>query len=301
MTPALIIDEAQSLPYHLLEEVRLLSNTEAANGKSLAVALVGQPELAARLNDPRLRQLKQRVALRCELTPLTLEDTAAYIAERVRIAGGIAHLLFTREAVVAIHERSKGIPRTISVICDNALVSGFAADAKPVGADVILEVCRDFAIGAEAEAVAAAFRRAESRTRRRRRRCSAASPGDGVFLFSEVARIMTRLSEALDRANERVTDDRVRQDGSSRPGWAFDAAASSASGAPVTEPIAAPARSNRCRALEMRFPDLATRFSARTSGARSSWAPTRTPRSSNSTAVLPRRCIMRRSNGGPGA
>ena len=96
------------------------------------------------------------MALRCELTPLTLEETAAYIAERVRIAGGIAHLLFTREAVIAIHARSGGVPRTISVICDNALVNGFAADAKPVGPDVIFDVCRDFAIGTEAgEAVAA--------------------------------------------------------------------------------------------------------------------------------------------------
>jgi general secretion pathway protein A len=146
-TLALIVDEAQSLPHELLEEVRLLSNTEAANGRSLAVALVGQPELAARLNDPALRQLKQRVTLRCELTALSLEETAAYISERVRIAGGVGYLLFTREAVMAIHEQSAGIPRTISVICDNALVNGFAADTKPVGPDIIHEVCRDFAIG----------------------------------------------------------------------------------------------------------------------------------------------------------
>lgn len=153
---ALVVDEAQSLPYELLEEVRLLSNMEASTGRPLAVALVGQPELATRLDDPSLRQLKQRVALRCQLTPLALDETAAYIVERVRIAGGIAHLLFTREAVIAIHERSGGIPRTISVICDNALVNGFAADAKPVGPDVIHEVCRDFAIGATAAIPAAA-------------------------------------------------------------------------------------------------------------------------------------------------
>jgi type II secretory pathway predicted ATPase ExeA len=152
---ALIVDEAQSLPHELLEEVRLLSNTEAANGRTLAVALVGQPELAAGLNDPALRQLKQRVALRCELRPLTLEETAACIAERVRIAGGVGYLLFSREAVMAIHERSRGIPRTISVICDNALVSGFAADQKPVGPELIQEVCRDFGIGTEADSQAA--------------------------------------------------------------------------------------------------------------------------------------------------
>jgi general secretion pathway protein A len=142
---ALIVDEAQSLPHELLEEIRLLTNTEG-NGRAAAVALVGQPELADRLNEPRLRQLKQRVSLRCELPPLDLRDTAAYITLRVRVAGGNADLLFTRDAVIAIHEYSRGIPRLMSVICDNALVSGFAADVKPVGRDLILEVCRDFAL-----------------------------------------------------------------------------------------------------------------------------------------------------------
>ena len=140
---AVIVDEAQSLPHELLEEIRLLTNTEAG-GCSVAVALVGQPELAARLNEPQLRQLKQRVALRCELPPLDLRETAAYIAARVRIAGGDAGMLFTRDAVIAIHEHSGGIPRLTSVICDNALVAGFAADVKPVGHDLVLEVCRDF-------------------------------------------------------------------------------------------------------------------------------------------------------------
>jgi general secretion pathway protein A len=144
---ALVVDEAQSLPHELLEEIRLLTNTETATGRSLAVALVGQPELAARLNDVKLRQLKQRVALRCELMPLDLRETAAYIAARVRVAGGNADMLFTREGVLAIHEHAKGIPRTISVICDNALVNGFATEVKPVGRDVIEEVCRDFELG----------------------------------------------------------------------------------------------------------------------------------------------------------
>jgi len=144
--PALVVDEAQSLPHELLEEIRLLTNLEASSGKSLAVALVGQPELADRLNDPSLRQLKQRIALRCELPALDLRETAAYITARIRTAGGSAELLFSREAVIAIHEHSKGIPRTISVICDNALVNGFAADLRPVGRDVVLEVCRDFHI-----------------------------------------------------------------------------------------------------------------------------------------------------------
>ncbi len=143
---ALVVDEAQSVPYELLEEIRLLTNAEAPNGRSLAVALVGQPELARRLDEARLRQLKQRVVLRCELTPLTLKDTAAYISARVKTAGGEATQLFTRGAVVAIHQQSGGIPRVISVICDNALVNGFAADQKPVDASVVIDVARSLAL-----------------------------------------------------------------------------------------------------------------------------------------------------------
>ncbi len=140
---ALIVDEAQSLPHDLLEEIRLLTNTQS-DGRSMAVALVGQPELAGRLNEDALRQLKQRVSLRCELPAFGLRDTAAYISARVGIAGGRAENMFNRDAVVAIHEHSKGIPRAISVICDNALLSGYAAAIKPIGRDLIHEVCRDF-------------------------------------------------------------------------------------------------------------------------------------------------------------
>ena len=153
---ALVADEAQSVPYELLEEIRLLTNAEAPTGRSLAVALVGQPELGRRLDEARLRQLKQRVVLRCELTPLTLKDTAAYISGRVKTAGGEATRLFTRDAVVAIHQHSAGIPRVISVICDNALVNGFAADQKPVGVSIINEVCRTLALAPNAAPTVAA-------------------------------------------------------------------------------------------------------------------------------------------------
>jgi len=140
---ALIIDEAQGLPDVLLEEVRLLANIETVTEKLLPVVLVGQPELGERLEQNSLRQLKQRVALRCEIGPLDIRETAAYIAGRIRIAGGNATEIFTRDAVAAIFERSHGIPRTISVICDNALVNGFATDVKPINRQIILEVCRD--------------------------------------------------------------------------------------------------------------------------------------------------------------
>jgi general secretion pathway protein A len=141
---ALVVDEAQSLSTELLEEIRLLANIETTTEKLLPLVLVGQPELAARLEDLNLRQLKQRVALRCEITPFSLAETAEYIASRIRTAGGVVARLFTRQAVMVIHEHSRGIPRTISVMCDNALVSGFALGRQPVDREILLEVCRDF-------------------------------------------------------------------------------------------------------------------------------------------------------------
>jgi general secretion pathway protein A len=141
---ALVVDEAQALPDALLEEIRLLANMESETSKLLPVVLAGQPELAARLNEPGLRQLKQRVALRCELKPLSLADTAAYIASRIRTAGGDPGKIFTREAVTLIHEFSRGVPRTISVMCDNALMSGFALDEPRIDGRIVREVCRDF-------------------------------------------------------------------------------------------------------------------------------------------------------------
>jgi len=141
---SLIIDEAQCLTDGLLEEIRLLANIESASEKLLSIILAGQPEVAARLNHDSLRQLKQRIGLRCTLAPLTRAETAAYIAARMRIAGGDASTVFSAEAIETIHDRSGGIPRTVSVICDNALVSGFALDRRPIDRAIVLEVCRDF-------------------------------------------------------------------------------------------------------------------------------------------------------------
>jgi len=141
---ALVIDEAQCLPDVLLEEIRLLANIESASEKLLSIILAGQPELADRLNQTSLRQLKQRVGLRCALRPLRHDETTAYIAARIGVAGGKTERIFTREAIDTVHECAGGIPRTISVICDNALVTAFALDRRPVDTDVVLEVCRDF-------------------------------------------------------------------------------------------------------------------------------------------------------------
>jgi general secretion pathway protein A len=150
VTPALIIDEAQSLPYELLEEIRLLANIETTRDKLLPIVLAGQPELGDRLNHPSLRQLKQRVGLRCLLRQLDVSETGAYITARVSVAGGVASTLFTREAVMVIHERSQGIPRLISVLCHNALISGFALNQKPITAGIVREVCEDFDLKGDA-------------------------------------------------------------------------------------------------------------------------------------------------------
>jgi general secretion pathway protein A len=147
---ALVVDEAQALSEELLEEIRLLANSETTTQKLLPLVLAGQPELRERLNEPRFRQLKQRIALRCEIAPFTLRETAAYIATRIRTAGGDAALLFTRDAVTLIHEQSKGIPRTISAVCDNALLTGFALGRRPIDREIINNVSRDFDLGASA-------------------------------------------------------------------------------------------------------------------------------------------------------
>jgi len=140
---ALVVDEAQSLSDELLEEIRLLANIETPTAKLISIILAGQPELGERLNQPALRQFKQRIALRGVLAPLSLSETADYIRGRLRMVGGEPTATFTAEAVQAVFAHSGGIPRTISVICENALVTGFALGVRPVGSDIVTEVCRD--------------------------------------------------------------------------------------------------------------------------------------------------------------
>jgi len=139
----MVVDEAQSLTDELFEEIRLLANLETDTRKLLNVVLVGQPELAERLNHPSLSQFKQRIVLRFVLQPLDLRWTASYIDARVRVAGGVAADVFTREAVLAIYQASGGIPRTIGVVCENALLAAYASQRKPVDRSVVAEVCRD--------------------------------------------------------------------------------------------------------------------------------------------------------------
>ena len=119
----LIVDEAQGLSPHVLEEIRLLSNFESNTAKQLQIVLTGQPELREVLNNPDLRQLKQRIALRCVIKPLpNVEETDRYITSRLLVAGAERTDIFSPEAVDYIFRCSDGIPRNINNLCDNALL-----------------------------------------------------------------------------------------------------------------------------------------------------------------------------------
>jgi general secretion pathway protein A len=141
----LIIDEAHGLSTSVLEEIRLMSNFESDSAKLLQVVLTGQPELRDVLNDPALRQLKQRVALRCEIRPLpSVEETEKYIKSRLHTAGAERADIFTPEAVDFIYRCSEGIPRQINNLCDNALLAGFAAGEPLVTRALVEEVADTF-------------------------------------------------------------------------------------------------------------------------------------------------------------
>jgi type II secretory pathway predicted ATPase ExeA len=125
-----LIDEAQDLSDKLLEEIRLLSNLETDSNRLIQIVLIGQPEFERRLNQPQLRQLKQRIALRCRLTPLPSDEVGSYINYRLRMAGYQGNELFEAKAVEKIILSSQGIPRLINVICDNALLIAYASSKR---------------------------------------------------------------------------------------------------------------------------------------------------------------------------
>jgi general secretion pathway protein A len=143
-TAVLVIDEAQNLSLELLEEIRLLTNLETSTEKLLQIILCGQPELEQKLRDPNLRQLRQRITLRCRTHPLNLTDTQAYIAQRLRIAGANGVPIFSPEAVSKIFEYSQGIPRVINLLCEHALISGFVDRQEPIVPETINTVAREF-------------------------------------------------------------------------------------------------------------------------------------------------------------
>jgi general secretion pathway protein A len=143
-TPVLIVDEAQNLPLYVLEEIRLLLNLETPSEKLLQIVLAGQPELEEKLKRPELRQLRQRITLRCKTMPLDLAETHGYVHERLRIAGAAGEPIFAPEAIHAIHGHSRGIPRVVNLLCEHALVNAYVDQVRPVPAQVIDEIAREF-------------------------------------------------------------------------------------------------------------------------------------------------------------
>jgi general secretion pathway protein A len=136
---AIVVDEAQNLSWELLEEIRLLTNLESSSERLVQIVLSGQPELEERLHHPSVRQLRQRISLWCKTQPLSAEETQAYIAERLRIAGASQPVLLP-EAVELVHFYSKGIPRIINLICEHALISAYAEQIRPIPAYIVESV-----------------------------------------------------------------------------------------------------------------------------------------------------------------
>jgi general secretion pathway protein A len=143
-TAVLIVDEAQSLSDEVLEEIRMLTNLETFTEKLLQIVLVGQPELEQKLKRPQLRQLRQRLTLRAKTHPLTMDETRAYVHQRLRIAGSNGQQIFEPEAIVNVHRYANGIPRVINLLCEHCLVSAFVDQQKVIGPAVVDVVARDF-------------------------------------------------------------------------------------------------------------------------------------------------------------
>jgi general secretion pathway protein A len=141
-TCVVVVDEAQNLSWELLEEIRLLTNLESSSEKLLQIVLSGQPELEEKLRHPSVRQLRQRIFLWCRTQPLTAEQTGEYIAERLRIAG-TTNAIFSPEAIQLVFTYSRGIPRTINLICEHSLILGYVEQIPVIPASLIAHVAAD--------------------------------------------------------------------------------------------------------------------------------------------------------------
>src|SRR6266404_4400632 len=143
-TAVLIIDEAQNLTYPVLEEIRLLTNLETTTEKLLQIVLAVQPELEEKLKLPQLRQLRQRIMLRCKTSPLTKEQTHQYIAERLKIAGANGVPIFSQEAMDVVHRYSRGIPRVVNLLCEHALGNAYVEEQRPIQPSLVEEIAQEF-------------------------------------------------------------------------------------------------------------------------------------------------------------
>jgi len=149
LSTVLVVDEAHHVSAEVLEEIRLLTNLETTQEKLLQILLVGQPELDEKLDSVELRQLKQRIAFRCQLQPLDPAETKGYVQRRLELAGANsrAGVLFPSDTILEVYRHSRGIPRLINTICENALITAYSRHAQSVTADMIKEIAADFRLG----------------------------------------------------------------------------------------------------------------------------------------------------------
>lgn len=137
-----ILDEAQGLPEHVLEEIRMLLNHDLPQEKPLQIVLSGQPELEARLKHHEMRHIRQHISLRCRTVPLTAEETEQYIEKRLQVAGGTLPDVFAPDAVSTAYFYSNGIPRVLNILCEHAMIQAFLGKARPVPAHLLDEAAK---------------------------------------------------------------------------------------------------------------------------------------------------------------
>lgn len=164
LTTALIVDEAQLLSCELLEEIRLLTNLETTKHKLLQIVLVGQPELEQKLDSYQLRQLKQRIGLRCSLKPLEINELKDYVHRRLQLAGANSHsaTIFPDETIASIQNASRGIPRLVNTVCENCLLLGFGHNLRQITPDIVEEVAEDLCLHKMTEDPMGTFERSRS-------------------------------------------------------------------------------------------------------------------------------------------
>jgi general secretion pathway protein A len=200
----LIVDEAQNLSPQMLEEIRLLTNLETSTEKLLQIVLAGQPELEQKLNQPQLRQLRQRITLRTKTRQLTLDETQGYIQERLRIAGAENVELFSPEAIAAIHSYARGIPRVTNLLCEHALVSSFVDQKNPVPPEIVDEVAHDFELDTiDPTAQAAASDNGQAP--------STSQAGDQPPLIESLMQALNSLVDRLNQAEAAIEAERERK------------------------------------------------------------------------------------------
>jgi general secretion pathway protein A len=192
-TAVLIVDEAQNLSEEVLEEIRMLTNLETFTEKLLQIVLVGQPELEKKLKQPQLRQLRQRLTLRAKTYALSLEETQAYVQQRLRIAGSNGQKIFEPESLILIHRYSQGIPRVINLICEHCLVSAFVDQQHLIGSTVVENVARDFDLG---EAV------------RQEIQAVPEAPENGKLDLADAFRSLAALADRLRQEDKDLPDER---------------------------------------------------------------------------------------------